>query len=121
MMTSPGGYEGYTAMAGPTWRNEVCARVVLEVAFNRPIRFASRLRTPLLVQVGEYDSVAPPAAAKRTAARAGQYGEVQRYPVDHFDVYDGPHQQAALADQIEFLGRHLAGRTTPITEEATRS
>jgi pimeloyl-ACP methyl ester carboxylesterase len=121
VITAPGGLEGYTALAGPTWRNEVCARVALEVAFNRPIRFASRLRTPLLVQVGEYDSVAPPGAAARAAARAGNYGEVQRYPVDHFDVYDGPHQRAALADQITFLGRHLAGGTKPNTEEATSS
>jgi pimeloyl-ACP methyl ester carboxylesterase len=109
VMTSPGALDGYTALAGPTWRNEVCARVALEVAFNRPVRWASRLRMPLLVQVGDHDSVAPPAAARRAAARAGRFGEVRRYPVDHFDVYDGPAQQQALADQVAFLGRHLAG------------
>ena len=70
VLTGPGALEGYTALAGPTWRNEVCARVALEVAFNRPIRYASQLRTPLLVQVGEVDSVTPPASSRRTAARA---------------------------------------------------
>jgi len=115
VMTTPGALEDYTALAGPTWRNEACARVALEVAFNRPIRFASRLRTPILVQVGDHDSVAPPAAAKRAAALAGPNAEVRTYPVDHFDVYDGPAQRRALADQIQFLGRHLAGRISTTT------
>lgn len=117
ILAGPGALEGYTAMAGPTWRNEVCARVALEVAFNRPIRHASRLRTPLLVQVGEHDSVTPPASSRRTAARAGTYGELSEFPVDHFDVYDGPAQQRALQDQIDFLGRHLAGHTRRTTQK----
>lgn len=121
VLTAPGALEGYTELAGPTWRNEVCARVVLEVAFNRPIRFASRLRSPLLVQVGDRDGTAPPTAALRTAERAGSTAEVRRYPVDHFDVYDGPAQQDALADQLQFLGRHLAGRITTTAQEAIHS
>jgi pimeloyl-ACP methyl ester carboxylesterase len=119
VLAGPGALEGYTALAGPTWRNEVCARVALEVAFNRPIRHAARLRTPLLVQVGDHDSVTPPASSRRTAARAGSYGELRAYAVDHFDVYDGPAQQRALSDQIEFLGRHLADRAQHATERAT--
>ncbi|KQV74764.1 peptidase S15 [Aeromicrobium sp. Root344] len=103
MITAPGGFEGYHAIAGDTWRNEVCARVALEVAFNRPTRSAARLRTPVLVQVGEQDAVAPPTAAWRAAKKAGSYAEVRNYPVDHFDVYEGTWQRQLLADQIEFL------------------
>ena len=36
MITAPGALEGYHALAGPTWRNEVCARVALEVALQPP-------------------------------------------------------------------------------------
>jgi pimeloyl-ACP methyl ester carboxylesterase len=108
MISSPGAVEGYTALAGPTWRNEVCARAALEVSFNRPVRQASRVGCPILVQYGENDAVAPPAGAKRAAAKAGRHAEVRSYPVDHFDVYEGPWQQRALADQLEFLGRRLA-------------
>jgi uncharacterized protein len=108
MITTPGAVEAYSALAGPTWRNQVCARGTLEVAFNRPIRLASRVRCPMLVQFGENDAVAPPAAAQRSAIKAGRHAEVRAYPVDHFDVYEGPWQQRALIDQIEFLGRHLA-------------
>jgi fermentation-respiration switch protein FrsA (DUF1100 family) len=108
VITSPGALDGYTSLAGPTWRNEVGARAALSVAFNRPTRFARHVHCPLLVQVGSMDAVAPPAAARAAAAKAGQTAELLSYPVDHFDVYDGPVQQRALADQVEFLGRRLA-------------
>lgn len=119
VLASPGALEGYTALAGPTWRNEVCARVALEVAFNRPIRHASRLRAPLLVQVGEHDSVVPPASAVRAAARAGGHAELTEHPVDHFDVYDGPAQLRALAGQVDFLRRHVPGFTPSTTDGTT--
>jgi fermentation-respiration switch protein FrsA (DUF1100 family) len=108
VITAPGAVEGYTALAGPTWLNGVRAKTALEVAFNRPVRSAAALRCPILVQVGANDAVAPPAAAKRAAARVGGFVEVRTYPVDHFDVYDGPWQLRALSDQVDFLERHLA-------------
>jgi fermentation-respiration switch protein FrsA (DUF1100 family) len=121
VITSAGAVEGYHALAGPSWRNEVTARTALEVAFNRPTRFASRVRFPLLVQIGDNDAVAPPTAAHRAADKAGRHATVRTYPVDHFDVYEGHWQQQALSDQITFLGRHLAARTTTTTEKANHS
>jgi uncharacterized protein len=108
-INAPGALAGYRAVAGPTWRNEACARAVLEVALNRPVRFARRLRSPLLVQIGENDAVAPPGAAHRAAALTGPGAETKTYPVDHFDVYDGVWQRHALADQIAFLSSRLSG------------
>ena len=101
-----GAEQAYTAIAGPSWRNEVCARTALEVAFNRPVRFASRVACPLLVQVGTDDSITPPAGGRRAAANAG--GDLREYLIDHVDVYSGPVLQRVLADQLDFLGRHLA-------------
>jgi len=121
MMTSPGALEGYQALAGPSWRNRVTARTALEVAFNRPIRFASRVRFPLLVQIGDNDAVAPPAAAHLAATNAGRHAQVKTYPVDHFDVYDGRWQQQALADQLTFLGQHLSRPVTTTSQKAARS
>ncbi|HSV38682.1 MAG TPA: alpha/beta hydrolase [Nocardioidaceae bacterium] len=112
VITAPGALEGYLALAGPTWRNEVCARTALEVALNRPVRFASRLDCPLFVQVGQNDTVAPPDAARRAAAKAGSNAELVEYPVDHFDVYAGFWQRQALADQVGFLSRHLSRSTS---------
>lgn len=102
-----GGEQLYTAIAGPTWRNEVCARVALQASFNRPIRFASRLACPLLVQVGTRDTIAPAATARRAAAKAGPRAELREYPVDHMDVYLGTAQQQIVADQLKFLRRVL--------------
>ncbi|MEG9225524.1 alpha/beta hydrolase [Aeromicrobium sp. Sec7.5] len=113
IITAPGAVAGYTAVAGPTWRNLVGARAALTVAFSRPLRQARRARFPLLVQVGENDAVAPPAAAVEVVRRAAGTAELLSYPVDHFDVYDGPWQQQALCDQITFLDRHLGRSSSP--------
>jgi hypothetical protein len=44
--------------------------------------------------------------------------ELRVYPgADHFDIYDGPSHEAVVADEIEFLHRHLLGRSlcgTPV-------
>jgi len=42
------------------------------------------------------------------AARRAPYGELRTYPgVDHFDIYDGAAHEAVVADQLDFLRRHL--------------
>ena len=100
--------QAYTEVAGPSWRNEVCARTALEVAFNRPITFAPRVRCPLLLQAGTADRIAPLASARRAAAKAGARAELREYPIDHIDVYTEPTHQRLLDDQLDFLGRHLS-------------
>jgi uncharacterized protein len=105
---APGAEAAYTAMAGPTWRNEVSARTALEIAFNRPTASARRLTCPTLVQAGDHDKVVGHAAARRTAEKGGRLTQLREYPVDHFDVYEGHWQQRALADQLSFLSHVLA-------------
>lgn len=88
------------------WRDRASARWILGRPF-RPIRHAATLHCPWLVCVGEADQVAKPGPAIAAALRA-PFGELRTYPnVDHFDVYDGPEHEAVVADQIEFLRRHL--------------
>jgi uncharacterized protein len=88
------------------WRNRVSARWLLGRPY-RPARFASRLHCPWLVCVGEADQVAKPGPAI-AAARRAPLGELRTYPgVDHFDIYDGAEHEAVIADQIDFLRRHL--------------
>ncbi|MGO4258657.1 alpha/beta hydrolase [Marmoricola sp. RAF53] len=69
------------------------------------------LRTPMLVQVGVNDAVAPPWAARAAAEKAGRYAEVLSYPVDHFDVYEGPWQRQILGDQLDFPTRRLTRKS----------
>ncbi len=103
MISSPSSEESYTAIAGPTWRNEVCARAALEVVRNRPITFANQILCPLLVQVGSNDQVAPPDAARKSANLASGQVELLEYPIDHFDFYSGSWQKKIFEDQLHFL------------------
>lgn len=113
VMTSEDAEPGYMAIAGPSFVNAVPARVALEVALNRPIRYAPQLRCPLLVVVADRDSVAPPSAARATAWKAPGLGEVRNYPAGHFDIYQEPIRSRSIADQLHFLRRHLALASSP--------
>jgi hypothetical protein len=62
----------------------------------------------VLVQVCTQDSVAPIDAAERVIARLGPLAEARRYPIGHFQPYFGADFERSVADQVEFLRRHLA-------------
>lgn len=110
LINAPGGEEGWRRVVAigedSRWRNRVSSRWLLGRPF-RPVRHAAKLHCPWLVCVGEADRVAKPGPAIAAARRAPK-GELRTYPgVDHFDVYDGPAHEALVADQLDFLGRHL--------------
>ena len=46
--------------------------------------------------------------ALATAARAPR-AELRRYPIGHFEIYVGEPFERAVADQVDFLMRHLDG------------
>ena len=82
-------------------------RAGCSAARSGPIRHAAGLHCPWLVCVGEADRVARPGPAI-AAARRAPHGELRTYPgVDHFDIYDGPAHEAVVADQLDFLRRHV--------------
>lgn len=99
-----GAYESYLTMAGPTWRNEIDCSVGLEVLGVRTTQAAKRLRSPLLVQIADFDQYVPAEAVAATAAHGR--AQVHHYPCDHFDVWSGHDWfDKAAADQVAFLGR----------------
>jgi alpha-beta hydrolase superfamily lysophospholipase len=110
LINAPGGEEGWRRVVeigeDSRWRNRVSSRWLLGRPY-RPVRHAAKLHCPWLVCVGEADRVAKPGPAIAAARRAPQ-GELRTYPgVDHFDIYDGPVHEALIADQLDFLKRHL--------------
>jgi len=107
MMSSPDAYDGYRALCPPGFRLEVAARVALVAGFYRPVRSAAAAKCPVLVQICEQDSVAPVSAAEEAVRRLGSLGEVRRYPIGHFAPYFGADFERSIADQLEFLRRHL--------------
>jgi uncharacterized protein len=110
VMSSADAEPGYRAITGPTWRNEVAARIGLTAGLYRPGRQADRLPCPMLVQIADRDTIAPPAAAQDAAWLATGRAEVRTYPIGHFDIYRGEPFERAVADQLHFLSRHLAPR-----------
>lgn len=92
------------------WRNEVAARILLQIPRHRPAARAKEVRCPMLVQVAEQETLLRNQPAERASRRATR-GELRRYPhLDHFDVYWEPGFEPVIDDQIEFLKRHrLAG------------
>jgi len=107
VMTSADADEGYRKLAPPGFRFEVAARIGLTAGLYRPVRYASRVHCPVLVQVCERDSVAPVAAAEQVIRLIGSRGEARRYPIGHFEPYFGAHFERSVTDQLEFLQRHL--------------
>lgn len=114
-LTAEGYYEAYTAMAGPTWRNEIDAQVGVQLGGYRPAaKHAEAISCPMLVQIADFDRGAPPQAAAKAAFAA--HAEVRHYPCDHFDVFPGGQWFDHVADhQIAFLTRHLLGATATVT------
>ncbi len=109
-INAPGGEAGWRHVVAigedSRWRNRVSSRWLLGAPY-RPGRLAASLHCPWLLCVGESDRVAKPGPAIAAARRAPR-GELRTYPgVDHFDVYDGPAHEAVVADELEFLRRHL--------------
>ncbi len=106
MLALEGSYESYLGMAGPTWRNEIDASIGLELSRISTAKYARALRSPLLVQIADFDRFVPADAVARTAVQGR--GIVHHYPCDHFDVWPG-HEwfDRAADDQVGFLRRAL--------------
>ena len=103
-LTLSGAYDSYTAMAGPTWRNEIDAGVGMELGRMSTKAAARKLRIPVLVQIGDFDRYVPASAVAKTAEYAR--AQVHHYPCDHFDVWPGNDWfEAVVRDQLAFLAR----------------
>jgi pimeloyl-ACP methyl ester carboxylesterase len=98
-------YDGYRKLASKNFINEVCARVILRSHGFRPDKHIRDVRCPVLIQICDYDSLAPISA--RTEKELRKYAEVKHYPIGHFDIYTGENFEKSVSDQIEFFKKHL--------------
>jgi pimeloyl-ACP methyl ester carboxylesterase len=106
--SQPEALSGFNAIRGDhsLWRNEFLPLSFAGATSFRPVRVAHRVTCPLLVNIGEEDHIVPRGAAERSAERAPR-GERRVYPIDHFSGFLGESFERVVADQIEFLSRHL--------------
>lgn len=112
VMTAPGALPAMLAMVpdGTSWRNEVAARIALQVLSFRPGRQAAAVDCPLLFCLCQADDVTP-ARATLDYARNALRSEVKLYPEGHFDIYVGEAFERVVADQITFLREHVPTTT----------
>lgn len=101
-MSSHDAYDGYTALMPAHVPNEVAGRIALALPLFRPVTQASKVTCPALILICETDTVAPASAAEKAAAAMAR-PSVKRYPVGHFDIYQGEAREISLADQLAFL------------------
>ena len=112
MMTSPDAAPMAERLAGDRRdellpENDVAARIALRVPFYSPGRLTPKIIAPTLVQIAERDSVTPFDVALKAARRLPR-GEICTYDCQHFEPYLDPYFDTVIADQIAFLGRHVA-------------
>jgi dienelactone hydrolase len=108
LMNAPDAYPGFLKLApeGAAVRNEVAARIGIEILPYRPGRLAAKVTCPILFCVCESDSVAPSGPTRRYAAAAPR-GEVKLYPEGHFEIYVDDAFERVIADQLAFLDKNL--------------
>ncbi|HEY2500356.1 MAG TPA: alpha/beta fold hydrolase, partial [Mycobacterium sp.] len=108
LMNAPDALPGYQALlpAETTFRNEVAARVAPTIMTYRPGREAHKIAFPILFCISDTDTVTPPEQTERYA-RTAPRGEIKHYDAGHFEFYLGDPFAHLVADQTEFLTRHL--------------
>jgi len=93
--------------ADSTWVNRICARIALHYGTYRPIAGVHKIKCPTLYCIGELDTHLAPARLAHEAASRTPRAEVETYPCGHFGLYTGSLWERAVADQTDFLVRHL--------------
>ena len=102
---------------GTEWQNRVAARSLLGIAAHRPVRKAADIQCPILLVVGEHDTIAPAGPALKVAERAPK-SELYRSRGGHYDVYEGGEDyDNVVRVEVGFLRRH-AGLPPPAGEHA---
>ncbi len=108
IMTAPDAEPGYLRLVpdGAPFVNKIAGRLVFHVMQERPGRKAKKIESPILFCICDPDSVAPAGPTHKYAAQAPR-GEVKIYKDGHFGIYVGEGFERSVADQLDFLTRHV--------------
>lgn len=108
LMTSPDSVAGIQNLLPPGAEvaHDVAARFALQIVRHFPGRQARNVTCPIFFAICEQDAVAPPKPTQKYAAQA-PHGEIKLYDAGHFDIYVGEEFERNVADQLDFLSRHV--------------
>ncbi len=108
IMNTPDAKQGYLALVpkGSSWQNHCPARILLSVLCYRPRAYAGKVTCPALVIAAEKDSLIPVSAVEKMVEYM-PHATMIRFPVGHFDVYQGETFKKVVAAELDFLTTHL--------------
>jgi hypothetical protein len=107
LLTAPGAIEGYARLTTPGFENKVCARLMLTGHGATPEKVIEQVRCPALFLICDQDALGSAEGAMKQARRMGDLARIERYPIGHFDIYEGENFEKAVTTQIEFLKENL--------------
>jgi len=101
-------WKTFNVLASDNFINEICARILIRMDKYHPIKFASKIRCPVLIQICDKDiTTTPENIVNKAKDKLGTFAEVIHYPLDHFDIYLGDNFEKSVSDQIIFFKKHL--------------
>lgn len=108
-LTTDGANDLYRQMypEGYDFPNRAAARMGLWIGAYSPGRDAAKVNCPLLVVIGDQDTITPVKPARRLAEKAPK-SELITYPGGHFDAYFGEHFERIAQAEADFLAHHLS-------------
>jgi len=108
LMTAPDAMPGYLALVpeGSSFRNQVAARIGLNILRYYPGRRVAAIRSPVLFCICKKDSVAPAKTTRRYAHKAVR-GEIMELNLGHFDIYRGVPFEQVVSRQLAFLKQQV--------------
>jgi len=102
-------WDAFNALMPESFINEICARIVIRMDKYHPIKYASKIRCPVLLQICDKDIITTPEkVVKKAESKLGTLADVIHYPLDHFDIYLGDNFATSVRDQIDFFKKHLS-------------
>lgn len=105
MLTAPGIFEGYQKIAkdSKTFKNKVCARIMLTLDEPNLFKAAQKVRCPVLFHLCEKDTLTLPDSHKKIEKILGEKVEFVKYPIGHFDIYFKEYFEKSIENQISFI------------------
>lgn len=107
LMNTPDAFNAFRWLIPDGYVNEACARIIIRGDKYRPMKYAHRVRCPVLLQICDHDTVISLKSLEETAKILGELAEVKHYPLGHFDIYTGSGFEQSVRDQVAFFQKHL--------------
>lgn len=107
VMADSDAWDTFSKLMPDGFINEACARIIIRMDKYRPVKYATRVRCPVLLQVCDNDISLPMSVVEKAEKQLGKLAEVIHYPINHFDIYLGVNFEKSVSNQLEFFKKHL--------------